>query len=117
MDVCYRFSLIGKPVCRFLKRHSTPEFFALIGNSPFEAFFAKISGSATKAVSKPLGVAICVGFGADYIASTFGFHQAGQHIIQDHLNGEKTRFKANPSLNKTSLLDAMFSSSSGFGKK
>ena len=32
LDICYNFPKIGYPVCMFLKRHATPELFALIGN-------------------------------------------------------------------------------------
>ena len=107
MDICYRSPKIGYPVCMFLKRHATPELFALIGNSPFEAFFAKVSGSAVKAATKPVGVAIGVSLGVDYIASTTGLHQLAGHVIQDMYNGEKTIYKYDPELSREPYLDKL----------
>ncbi len=107
MDICYRFPIIGYPVCMFLKRHATPELFALIGNSPFEAFFAKFSGPATKAVAKPLGAAIGVSLGVDYVISTVGLHQLAAHAAQDIYDEDKTYYKYDPALCKKSCLDKL----------
>lgn len=105
MDICYKSPEIGYPVCMFLKRHATPELFALIGNSPFEAFFAKVSGPATKAITKPLATAVGISLGVDYVASTTGLHQLAGHAAQDTYNGEKTVYKHDPSLNRKPYLD------------
>lgn len=94
----------------FLKRHATPELFLLIGNSPFEAFFAKLSGPALKATVKPLGVVLGVSLGADYIASTTGLHQLIGHAAQDMCNGEKTVYKYDPALNRKPYLDLIVQS-------
>ena len=110
MDICYKFPKIGYPVCMFLKRHATPELFALIGNSPFEAFFAKVSGSAAKAAAKPVGVAVGVSLGVDYIASTTGLHQLARHAIQDMYNGEQTVYKFDPDLCRKPYLDRFIES-------
>lgn len=107
MDLCYRLPIMGYPVCMFLKRHATPEFFAIIGNSSFEAFFAKVSGSALKAVSKPVAVTVGVALGADYVVSTTGGHQLAQHAAEDYYNGQKTVFKADLSLNKRPFIEQL----------
>jgi len=116
MDICYQFPKIGYPVCMFLKRYATPEFFALIGNSPFEAFFAKFSGPAVKSAAKPIGTAMAVSLGADYVASTTGIHQLAGHAAQDMYNGEKTVYKYDPTLNRKPYLDKFFESVSNAKK-
>jgi hypothetical protein len=107
IDMCYKFSKLGYPVCIFLKRYATPEFFSLIGNSPFEAFFSKASGPAVKAIVKPMGVAVGVGLSVDYVASTTGMHQLAQHAMHDAYNNNKTTFKYDATLNKNPYLDSL----------
>jgi hypothetical protein len=107
MDICYRFPVTGYPVCMFLKRHATPELFALIGNTPFELFFSKFSGPAAKSVAKPLAAAVGVSLGVDYVVSTTGMHQLASHAAQDMYNHEKTSFKWDPALNRKPLVDTL----------
>jgi len=113
MDICYKSPKIGYPVCMFLKRHATPELFALIGNSPFEAFFTKLSGPAAKAIVKPAGVAIGVSLGVDYVVSTTGLDQLGRHAAQDWYNGEKTVYKYDPTLSREPYIDKLLEASKG----
>lgn len=107
MDICYKFPGIGYPVCMFLKRYATPELFVLIGNSPFEAFYAKVAGPAVKSVIKPAVTVVGVSLGADYAASTTGFHQLAGHAAQDMYNREWTPYKYDPTLNRKPYLDTI----------
>jgi hypothetical protein len=112
MDICYKIPSVGYPVCYFLKRHASPEIFALIGNSPFEAFFAKISGPALKSAALPATKIAGAALVVDYVASTSGAHQLSGHMLQDFYNGEKTVYKHDPKLDRQPYFDILINSKS-----
>jgi len=110
LDICKNYPKIGYPVCAFLKKHYTPELFALIGNNPFSLLYSKIASTAVKAATYPAFIAVGTDLIVDYGVSTTGLHQLAAHAAQDFYNGHKTVYTHKPEFNRSPYLDKIVDS-------